>query len=106
MTLLGFRQHSPMEHETLQHVDRLAPRATPLHVAKRLRRRSHSPSVVVVATAAAIAATTVAATTGVVTVGRYARGQPVLVQLVQARRAQVYDRRRLGRWWVMPPLPL
>ena len=75
MTLLGLRQHGPVEHETLQHVDRLAPRATPLHVAKRLRRRSHRPSVVVVATAAAaIAATTVATTTGVVTVRRYARG--------------------------------
>jgi len=73
MTLLGLRQHGPVEHETLQHVDRLAPRATPLHVAKRLRRRSHRPSVVV-ATAAAIAATTVATTTGVVTVRRYARG--------------------------------
>jgi len=75
MTLLGLRQHGPVEHETLQHVDRLAPRATPLHVAKRLRRRSHTPSVVVVATAAAaIAATTVATTTGVITVRRYARG--------------------------------
>ena len=76
MTLLGLRQHGPVEHETLQHVDRLAPRATPLHVAKRLRRRSHTPSVVVVATATApaIAATTVATTTGVVTVRRYARG--------------------------------
>ena len=75
MTLLGLRQHGPVEHETLQHVDRLAPRATPLHVAKRLRRRSQRPSVVVVASAAAaIAATTVATTTGVVTVRRYARG--------------------------------
>ena len=58
MTLLGLRQHGPVEHETLQHVDRLAPRATPLHVAKRLRRRSHTPSVVVVATAAAAIAAT------------------------------------------------
>ena len=74
MTLLGLRQHGPVEHETLQHVDRLAPRATPLHVAKRLRRRSHTPSVVVATAAAAIAATTVATTTGVITVRRYARG--------------------------------